>query len=204
MKNAWQIYFSRPNKRILFFLTLFFLVLTLTAFVFFLTYNEHRAGYTFDDPILKLFHPIAVSEITFFTTYFLGIYGLIISFRMPQLFTGLLQAYTMMTLMRMLCLYVVPLEAPASIIPLKDTFLQSTFYSGRENLKDLFFSGHTATIFLFAFAFRKKKTKWLFFIGATLIAVLVVAQHVHYSIDVVAAPVFAYVAVYIQKRLKLN
>lgn len=188
----------------MFFLTLFLLVLTLTAFVFFLTYNEHRAGYIFDDPILELFHPIAVSEITFFITYFLGIYGLIISFRTPQLFVGLLQAYTLMTLLRMLCLYSIPLEAPATIIPLKDTFLQSTFYSGRENLKDLFFSGHTATIFLFAFAFRKKKTKLLFFCGAAFVGVLVVAQHVHYSIDVLAAPLFAYTAVQIQKKLKLD
>ncbi|MBL0328631.1 MAG: phosphatase PAP2 family protein [Bacteroidetes bacterium] len=204
MKNAWQIYFSRPNKRILFFLTLFFLVLTLTSFVFFLTYNEHRAGYRFDDPILELFHPIAVSEITFFITYFLGIYGLIISFRMPQLFVGLLQAYIIMTLLRMLSLYVIPLEAPSTIIPLKDTFLQSTFYSGRENLKDLFFSGHTATIFLFAFVFRKKKTKLLFFCGATFIGVFLVVQHVHYSIDVLAAPLFAYTAVLIQKKLRLD
>ena len=109
-----------------------------------------------------------------------------------------------MTLLRMLCLYLLPLEAPESILPLKDTFLQSTFYSGRENLKDLFFSGHTATIFLFAFGFRKKGTKRFFFVGACVVGVLVLVQHVHFSIDVLAAPLFAYVAVRVQKKLKLN
>ena len=89
-----------------------------------------------------MFRPIAVSEFTFFVTYFLVIYGIIISFRDPFLFVGLLQAYTLMILIRMGCLYLVPLEAPISIIPLKDSFLQNSFYSGRENLKDLFFSGH--------------------------------------------------------------
>lgn len=204
MKNAWQIYFSRPNKKIYFFLSIFLLTVTLVSFVYFLTFNENRTGFVFNDPILNLFEPIAVSEVTFFVTYFLAIYGLIISFREPALFVGLLQAYTIMTLFRMLCLYILPLEAPASIIPLKDTFLQSSFYSGRENLKDLFFSGHTATIFLFAFAFRKKHTKRFFMVGACLVGLLVLIQHVHYSIDVLAAPVFAFIAIRIQKKMRLN
>ncbi len=204
MKNAWQLYFSRPNKRTIFLFTLVLLAITLISFVYFLTFNENRTGYIFNDPILNLFQPVAISEITFFITYFFAIYGIIISFREPALFVSLLQAYTIMTLFRMACLYIIPLEAPAAIIPLKDTFLQSTFYSGRENLKDLFFSGHTATIFLFAFAFRKKGTKILFFFGACLVGILVVLQHVHYSIDVVAAPVFAFLAIKIQKKVKFS
>lgn len=204
MKNAWQLYFSRPNKRTIFLFTLGILGITLISFVYFLTFNENRIGYVFDDPVLNLFEPVAISELTFFVTYFFAIYGIIISFREPALFVSLLQAYTIMTLLRMFCLYVFPLEAPISIIPLKDTFLQSTFYSGRENLKDLFFSGHTATIFLFAFAFRKRGTKWLFFIGAFAVGVLVVLQHVHFSIDVAAAPIFAFLAIRIQKKMRLS
>lgn len=204
MKNAWQLYFSRPNKRTVFLFTIGILILTLISFVYFLAFNENRIGYVFNDPVLSLFKPFAVSEITFFITYFFAVYGIIISFREPPLFITLLQAYTIMTLLRMLCLYLLPLEAPESIIPLKDTFLQSTFYSGRENLKDLFFSGHTATIFLFAFVFRKKGTKMFFFVGACVVGVLVLIQHVHYSIDVLAAPIFAYVAIRVQKKLKLN
>lgn len=204
MKNAWQLYFSRPNKRTIFLFTLSFLIITLISFVYFLTYNENRTGYVFDDPILNLFKPVAISELTFFITYFFAIYGIIISFREPALFVSLLQAYTIMTLFRMFCLYILPLEAPVSIIPLKDTFLQSTFYSGRENLKDLFFSGHAATIFLFAFAFKKKETKILFLFGALTVGVLVVLQHVHYSIDVLAAPVFAFLAIKIQKKVKFS
>ena len=204
MKNAWQLYFSRPNKRTIFLFTLVLLAITLISFVYFLTFNENRTGYIFNDPILNLFEPVAISEITFFITYFFAIYGIITSFREPALFVSLLQAYTIMTLFRMACLYIIPLEAPATIIPLKDTFLQSTFYSGRENLKDLFFSGHTAIIFLFAFAFRKKGTKILFLFGACLVGILVVLQHVHYSIDVVAAPVFAFFAIRLQKKMKLN
>ena len=204
MKNAWQLYFSRPNKRTEFLFTIGILTLTLISFVYFLTFNENRFGYVFKDPILNLFEPVAISEVTFFITYFFAIYGIIISFREPALFVTLLQAYTIMTLFRITCLYVIPLEAPDKIIPLKDTFLQSTFYSGRENLKDLFFSGHTATIFLFAFAFRKIGIKIMFLFGASLVGILVIVQHVHYSIDVVAAPIFAFLSIKIQMKLKLN
>jgi hypothetical protein len=204
MKVAWQIYFSRPNKRMVFILSLLMLAITLLAFVYFLTYNESRTGFVFNDPVLNLFQPIALSEYIFFFTYFFAVYGLILSFKEPSLFVSLLQAYTLMTLARMLCLYLVPLEAPAFIIPLKDSFLQSCFYSGRENLKDLFFSGHTATIFLFAFAFRKKALKLLFAIGACVIGVLLMLQHVHFSIDVAAAPIVSYIAIWSQKKLKFS
>lgn len=180
------------------------LALTLFSFVYFLTFNENRPGYVFNDPILNLFSPISLSEYIFFITYFFAIYGLIISFREPALFVSLIQAYTIMTLARMFCMYILPLEAPVNIIPLKDSFLQSCFYSGRENLKDLFFSGHTATIFLFAFGFKQNGLKWFFTSGACVIAVLVVLQHVHFSIDVIVAPLFAFAAVWLQKKLKFN
>ena len=66
MKNAWQLYFSRPNKRTIFLFTLVLLAITLISFVYFLTFNENRTGYIFNDPILNLFEPVAISEITFF------------------------------------------------------------------------------------------------------------------------------------------
>lgn len=204
MKNTWQLYFARPNKRLVFFVSFLILIITLVFFVYFLTYNENRIGYVFNDPVLNLFHPVELSEFIFFTTYFLAIYGLIISFRVPAIFVSLIQAYTIMTLLRILCLYVVPLEPPLLVIPLKDSFLQTFFYSGRENLKDLFFSGHTATIFLFAFGLKQNNTKWFFAIGACVVGVLVVLQHVHYSIDVIAAPVIAVAATWLQKKLRLD
>lgn len=183
MKNNWLIYFALSKKRLVFFMSLCCLIITLICFVYFLTFNENRTGYVFNDPVLNLFKPIAISQIIFLVTYSLAIYGLIISLRDPVFFVSMIQAYTIMTLIRMVCLYSVPLEPPVLIIPLKDTFLESFFYSGRANLKDLFFSGHTATIFLFAFGFRKKSYKWLFLIGACLVGVLMVLQHVHYMLQ---------------------
>lgn len=176
------------------------LACVLFSFYHFLAWNESRTGFIFNDPILALFEAKEVSAITFLFTYLFSITGIIICSLSPRLFIRLLQAYAIMTLIRMLSLFLLPLEPPAGIIPLKDVFLENTFYSGRDNLKDLFFSGHTAVLFLFAFLFREGWKKLLFIVGALAVGSLVMLQHVHYSIDVFLAPFAAYAAVWLQGR----
>lgn len=58
---------------------------------------------------------------------------------------------------------------------------------------DLFFSGHVAIPFLFALIFWKKEILRYIFIGASIfLGVATLFSHVHYSIDVFAAPFIAY------------
>jgi len=177
------------------------LCLTLFSFLFFLDHNEKRAGYHFNDPILALFDPIDLSSTIFLITYLFSLFGLVIAIRKPVIFLQLIGAYSLMTIIRMLCLYLLPLEPPARIIPLDDIFLHSTFYSGRDNLRDLFFSGHTATLFLFVLVLRGKKLKLLFFTVAVVVGILLMMQHVHFSIDVMAAPFAAWIAVVMEKNV---
>jgi membrane-associated phospholipid phosphatase len=203
MKSKWQGYLKeRSNKQILFF-TVFSLAIVLFAFLHFLTYNESRSGSEFDDPILKNLTPQDLSGITFLLTYSVALTGIIISLKEPRIFIVLLQAYLILTLLRILSLYLIPLAPPPGIIILNDKLLRFSFYSGRDNLKDLFFSGHTATIFLFAFIFNDKRLKWIFSIAAILIGFLLMKQHVHYSIDILFAPVFAWLAIILQKKISL-
>ncbi len=58
---------------------------------------------------------------------------------------------------------------------------------------DFFFSGHTGLPFLLGFVFwREKKLRYFFFITSLVLGVSVLLGHVHYSIDVFAAPFMAY------------
>ncbi|MFL5762401.1 MAG: phosphatase PAP2-related protein [Bacteroidia bacterium] len=200
-QTGWEKYWKEKRNKNRVLISLSALTLTLFLFVKFLTYNETRSGFCFPDPVLHLFKPYALSEYTFFITYVLGIYGLITCAQKPHLFLRLIQAYTIMTLLRMGCMFLLPLEPPATIIPLRDSFLRHSFYSGRENLKDLFFSGHTATICLFVFIFENVRFKWFYAVGAAAVGMLLILQHVHYSIDVMAAPLFAWLGVFIQKKV---
>jgi membrane-associated phospholipid phosphatase len=99
-----------------------------------------------------------------------------------------------LTLLRVITCFLCLLDPPTAIIPLSDAFLTHTFYAGNENLKDLFFSGHAATLFLFFFFANNKVLKVLFLLSAIAVSIGVVVQHVHYSYDVIAAPIFAYIA----------
>jgi hypothetical protein len=200
---TWKSFLSERNKKK--YLIISFVLLTFTLFFFyqFLSFNESRSGFIFLDPILNAIGPVDVSFTIFLVTYSLSFFGIVIVSKKPELLIKLVQAYTLMTLLRMLSLYLLPLEPPFAIIPLKDVFLRLSFYAGRENVKDLFFSGHTATLFLFSFVFLEKKLKWLFTFGAVMVGMLLMLQHVHYSVDVFAAPIMSYLAVLVQRKLNL-
>ncbi|MFX7751990.1 phosphatase PAP2-related protein, partial [Acinetobacter baumannii] len=85
----------------------------------------------------------------------------------------------------------VPLNPPQGLIPLIDP-LTNIFYGGKFISKDLFYSGHTATLFLMSLCLQKQSEKILALIASIAVAVMVLIQHVHYSIDVLAAFPFAY------------
>ncbi len=170
------------------------LLVVLTGFASLLAYIETRQGHSVYDPILNFIKPRDVSDYIFFVTYSTALVAIIYAFLSPYKFLHLMQMYGTLTLFRVLTLFFVPLDSPESIIPLHDEILTHTFYAGGENLKDLFFSGHAATLFLFYFFTVNKVLKYLFLAAAISVSIGVVVQHVHYSYDVIAAPIFAYIA----------
>lgn len=190
----WKLAFTNSHFRKRFILSLLLLCFILIGFASLLAYIETRQGHTFYDPVLNFIKPRDVSDFIFFVTYLTALVGLIYAFASPYQFLHLVQMYGALTALRIITLFFVPLEPPTHIIPLKDEFLTNTFYAGNENLKDLFFSGHAATLFLFYFFTTNKVLKWLFLLAAISVSVGVVLQHVHYSYDVIAAPLFAYIA----------
>jgi membrane-associated phospholipid phosphatase len=190
----WKTAFLSPHFRNRFIISIALLIITLTGFAFLLAYIETRQGHTFYDPILNFIKPRDVSDFIFFVTYSAALVGLIYSFTSPYKSLHLIQMYCTLTLLRVITLFFVPLEPPMAIIPLKDGFLSHTFYAGSEHLKDLFFSGHAATLFLFYFFTTNKVLKYTFLAAAIAVSIGVMVQHVHYSYDVIAAPIFAYIA----------
>lgn len=176
------------------FLSLLLLITILYFFAWFLSYIESRKGHVFYDPILHFFRPYDVSDLIFYITYGASLIGIIYSLADPYRTLHICQMYSLLTVFRIITLFLLPLDPPNSLIPLKDSILESTFYNGANYVKDLFFSGHTATLFLFFFFVWNKFLKWIFFISGLIVAIAVVVQHVHYSYDVIVAPLFAFVS----------
>ena len=93
-----------------------------------------------------------------------------------------------------LCIFIFPLEPPRGIILLKDPFFFYVVKPSDMITKDLFFSGHTTTMVLFTLMVENKWLKRVFFVCMLIVPVLILIQHVHYTIDVVLAPFFTYYA----------
>jgi membrane-associated phospholipid phosphatase len=194
MLYNWKIAFLNSYFRNRFIISVTFLILILIGFASLLAFIETRQGHTFYDPILNFIKPRDVSDFIFFVTYSAAVVGFIYAITSPYKFLHFIQMYGALTLLRVVTLFFIPLEPPTAIIPLRDEFLNHTFYAGSEHLKDLFFSGHAATLFLFYFFTENKALKLAFLAAAIAVSVGVMVQHVHYSYDVIAAPIFAYIA----------
>jgi len=167
--------------------------IVLSCFTLFLNYNESRTGITLADPILHFFKPIDLTWLTFIIIYLSVVLGIIFLSQNPKTLIFALQAYSLLLLIRVMMMFLLPLNPPVGMIPLNDPLVQN-FGSGKILTKDLFFSGHTATIFMLYLVVENKLYNKLFLVLTLVVGVSLLLQHVHYAIDVVAAPFFAYLS----------
>jgi len=173
------------------YVTIAVLLVTLAGLSRFLEFVEDRPGTVLHDPVLQSFSPIDLTWLTFALIYIGLVAGLATLLRTPRIFLVTVQSYVLMVAVRIIMMYAFPLNPPEGLIPLKDPFVQY-FGSGRPPTKDLFFSGHTATLFLLFLTAQTKGMKALFFTCAVTVAVAVILQHVHYMVDVLVAPFVSY------------
>lgn len=187
----WNDYLSVKKNKIEFLLTIIFLTISLLSLTNFLQYAESRNGAVLDDPVLRLFDPIDLTWFTFSLIYVSLIIAIASLIKYPKRLVFTFQVYVLLIASRILSMYLLPLNPPTGIIVLDDPFVQ-IFGTGEILTKDLFFSGHTATLFLLFLVSADKRLKSVFIIFTFLVASSVIIQHVHYTIDVIAAPVYAY------------
>lgn len=202
-ESIWLPLLKTSKFRIQFFLTIFFLLLALFVYRKFLDFAEARPGVVIPDPILNLYNPIDLTWLIFGLIYLCLIIGVFVLAKKPDKLLLAFQTYTAVVIVRIIAMYLVPFEAPEKLIVLKDPFVEM-FGSGESLTKDLFFSGHTTTLFMLFLVVESKKLKYVFLISAIVVGVTIVLQHVHYVIDVFAAPFFTYTCYALVLSLKLN
>jgi hypothetical protein len=160
----------------------------------FFQFIEQRRGHRIEDFLLSRIPLINVSFYTFLSIYtaiLLSIFSL--GWR-PVLFLKCLQAYCFLVLMRIATLYLVPLEPELSIIPLQDPFVGYFFYNNSVITKDLFFSGHISMMSLLALVNPDKQIKMVIIILTIITIAFILVQHVHYTVDIIAAPLFSWIS----------
>jgi hypothetical protein len=187
----WKQIFS--NRRLSFELLLSFIIQisALLSLADFLKFVEQREGVVLNDPVLSLFSPLDLTWIIFGVIYGCLILAVISFTKNPVKLTFAFQTYSILIFIRIAAMYAAPLNPPSGMIPLRDPFVEF-FGTGILLTKDLFFSGHTALLFLFFLIEKSKLLKFVFLISAVTVGICLLLQHVHYTLDVIAAPFFSY------------
>jgi PAP2 superfamily C-terminal len=187
---AWREVWSDQRFRAEAVLSPVALVSVLAVMARFLTWVEHRPGVVLSDPVLAVVPPRDVTWLTFGLVYV----GLFTAFAVllphPRRLVLGAQAYAVMVLFRMAVMAVTPLEAPPGMLALRDPLVQ-VIGTGEVLTRDLFFSGHTATLALLTFLAPGRASRRFFLACTCLVAICVLWQHVHYTVDVLVAPFFA-------------
>ena len=188
--KAWKILSFKWK----FWLGLLILAAILISFPYFFNAIEARNGFVFEDIVLRWIPARNVSVAVFFLIWSSCLLLIIRIYRDPMMLLVTLWAYDVVTLVRMASIGLISLNPPAGLIPLSDP-ITNQFYGQHYITHDLFFSGHTTTVFLIFLCLKKKTDRIYTLFASGILAVLLLVQHVHYTIDVLAAPFFTY-AVY--------
>ncbi len=159
----------------------------LLAYAHFVQWIEFRPGVLLYDPLLASFHPRKVTWLVFAIIYGGLALGLGTLGARPAALLVALQSYALVIVARIAAMYVVPLDPPAGMIRLKDPFVQ-LFDTGVVLTRDLFFSGHVATLFLLFLTAHRRMLRAAFLLATVLVGAGLIWQHVHYTIDVLIAP----------------
>jgi hypothetical protein len=194
-ETGWKIFWQSKTNRNYFWIAMLCFTIMFVSVFFTLRYVEARHGFTIEDWSLALFgKPRNFSIAIFAITYFAMVYAISTNVMRPRWFLHMLITYAFMQLSKCLILLCVPLDPPTDILPLSDPILETLFYGGNVNLKDLFYSGHVATVCIAFIYARPRWMKYVFVVLGVALAFMMAQQRVHYILDVAAAPLFVWIA----------
>jgi len=161
----------------------------------FFDYIEKREGVALHDWVL---HRIPATNVSLFISLAMWsaiLLGAFRAIRQPLLLQLFLWSFILLTVTRLVSISLVALNPPLGIIPLTDP-LANAFYGRHFVSKDLFYSGHTSIVFLLFLCLDKKADKIVALVATLLVGILVMVQHIHYTVDVLFAPVFTLLCFY--------
>ena len=200
LEMSWRSAWTSINYKTKICIASLLFTLVLLYYPYFFALIQKRPGVALNDPILNFLPSVDVSVYIFLLIYLTVGLGIFRAAQSPALFLLFLCSCLFLSLSRIITMSLVPLNPPAGLMPLSDPIL-APFYGHNHITKDLFFSGHTSSVFLIYFILKKKWEKILVLVATILVGVLLLIQHIHYTIDVVAAPLFVYIIYVLAKRV---
>lgn len=201
-QRAWPAAWARRGFRVRLGLVVLLLLGLLPVVPGFYRFVQARPGQLLADPLLALLPVQDHSTLIFALIYGAIAATLVYLLPRPQRLLQALWAYYLLQLMRMATLYLLPLEPPAALVILHDPVMDRIFeVTTQPIVRDLFFSGHTATMMLLTLAGRGRRWRGALGLMTVAVGLLVLVQRVHYSYDVLAAPFFGWAAYWLAGRI---
>ena len=175
-------------------------LLLLPIFPIFYQFIEQRNGFVPNDVVLKIIPAYDVSVPIFLITWAMASLVIVRALQHPSIFILFLYGFLLLNILRFISIALIPFNPPHDFIPIRDV-ISNYFYGDRPVTKDLFYSGHTATQFLI-FLCLERRTDCIAALTATVVmGMLVLIQRVHFTIDVISAPFFAYLCYYLSLKI---
>ncbi len=202
IKEQWKNVWQDSSFRIKTYLGVSVLVAVLIYLPFFFKRIEQIDGTQLNDYVLAHLPAMDMSVITFILIWSMSFFIFIRCIQSPAVFLVFLWSMDLLFLSRILTISIFPLNPPEGLIPLSDP-IANIFYGGPDKFitKDLFYSGHTSSMFLIALCIPQKRYKPAAIGISISVGILVLIQHVHYTIDVLAAFVFTYLIYLLGKKI---
>jgi hypothetical protein len=194
-QDAWQSAWYRKRAII----GLLLVIVTLSLFPLFFQAIEKRNGILLQDPLLAWLPPHNVSLAIFVFIWAISLLCILRAAQDPYMFLTFVWAYWLLCLMRTLTITLIPLDPPIGLVGLVDP-ISNFFYGEKFVTKDLFFSGHTSAVFLIFLSLPGKIDKGLALITTVVVGGLLLVQHVHYTLDVLGAILFAWIAFWMARK----
>jgi membrane-associated phospholipid phosphatase len=174
-------------------------IVIMASFPFFFQRIEQRQGLVMNDPLLRILPAHNISIPLFIIIWGLSSLMAIRAVQTPRVFLVFAWSWIVLSIFRMLTITLVPLEPPVGLIGLVDP-LSNFFYGDKFITRDLFFSGHTSTIFLLYFCLPGKTERKLALLATFCVGFLLLVQHVHYTLDVLGGFLFGWLSYWIATR----
>src|ERR1700761_6262058 len=200
LRQEWATAWQSPRFRRRIIIAAIFAVAIASCFPIFFQTIEKREGIVLNDWLLNRLPAHDVSLPLMAIVWSMTALLLFRCVQDPDMLLTYLWSYIVLSQVRFVTISLVPLNAPLNLIGLVDP-LSNAFYGAKFVTKDLFFSGHTSTICLMALCLQNRIERILGFIATAAVGILLLVQHVHYTVDVITAPVFAWIIWRLTKKV---
>jgi hypothetical protein len=191
LKDNWSVIWNSRYKRYQMIIGSVIVFAIIYSLPFFFAHIQKRKGAVLNDWLLARIPPHDVSVLIFSLIGAMALLILIRAVNNPSIYITYCWTLIFVYSVRFVTLSLVALDPPPGMVPLVDPL--SSFFSGNTVItKDLFFSGHTATMIQIFLCLEKRTDKLIALIAAFAVACLLLVQHIHYTIDVLAAPMVVY------------